>query len=53
VKTQAPTFMIAERPELSDSGSSTLEVQLPGGASTRVLDSVQVQLLAQLLRQLA
>ena len=45
-----PTFLIAQVP--SASGTTALEIHLPGGAVARASDADQVSLLAELLRHL-
>lgn len=50
---KAQTFVIAELAAPDASSSGPLEVQLPGGAVARAVDSAQVRLLAELLRHLA
>ena len=47
----APAFLVAELPGAS--GSSVLEVSLPGGSLARIASSSQIPLLAELLKALA
>ncbi len=46
-----PAFLLAEVPGAGEAAG--LEVRLPGGAVLRAADSLQVKLLAELLRNLA